>query len=62
MKLENATAKAQATTDVIKKAESYRDNVFTAMADVRKEVDAVEKLMPAALWPVPTYAEMLFKL
>lgn len=62
MQLEDATAKAQATADVIKKAEAYRDNVFAAMADVRKEVDAIEKLMPATLWPVPTYAEMLFKL
>ena len=61
-KLEDATTKAQATADVIKKAEAYRDHVFTAMADVRKEVDAMEKLMPATSWPVPTYAEMLFKL
>jgi len=25
-------------------------------------VDALETVLPATLWPVPTYAEMLFKL
>lgn len=62
MKLESNTVKAQETNDTVKKAETYRDNVFTALADVRKDVDAAEKIMPAGLWPVPTYADMLFKL
>ena len=62
MKLETNTVKAQETNDTVKKAETYRDNVFTALAEVRKDVDAAEKIMPAGLWPVPTYADMLFKL
>jgi len=31
-----------------------------AMAKTRKAADALEGLMPADLWPLPTYAEMLF--
>jgi glutamine synthetase len=61
-KLENAVVKAAAVEDGTKKAEAFRDNVFSSLAELRKEVDAAEKIMPAALWPVPTYTEMLFKL
>jgi glutamine synthetase len=62
MKLEEATVKAQEISETVKKAESYRDNVFVILGEVRKDVDAVEKIMPASAWPVPTYADMLFKL
>lgn len=60
--LEEATKKAQAVSDAEKKAEAYRDKVFTAQADLRKDIDVLETLVPARLWPVPTYADMLFKL
>jgi glutamine synthetase len=59
-KLESATDKANALDDVKKKAEAFRDNVFTAQADLRQDVDALEQNMPKELWPVPTYADMLF--
>jgi glutamine synthetase len=32
------------------------------MAGLRNDIDALEKLMPRELWPVPTYADLLFKL
>lgn len=60
--LESVTKKAQATTDAEEKAEFYRDKVFTAQADLRKDIDMLETLLPACQWPVPTYADMLFKL
>lgn len=60
--LESVTKKAQATTDAEEKAEFYRDKVFTAQADLRKDIDTLETLLPACQWPVPTYADMLFKL
>ncbi|MBL0350792.1 MAG: glutamine synthetase III [Elusimicrobia bacterium] len=60
--LEEATAMANNIDDVEKKAEAFRDNVFTAQSDLRKDIDALETLLPADLWPVPTYAEMLFNL
>ena len=33
---------------------------IAAMNDLRVVVDALESLVPADLWPMPTYAEMLF--
>jgi glutamine synthetase len=68
--LEKATAKAQegmgghgASTGSNKKtAMVYRDSVFPAMQTLRQDIDALEALLPADLWPVPTYAEMLFNL
>jgi glutamine synthetase len=61
-KLEAAVEKAQATKDTIKQAEAYRDRVVTAMKDLRADIDAVEMIVPKDMWPVPTYADLLFKL
>lgn len=60
--LENTLKKAQSLSDAKEKAEAFRDKVFTAMSALREEIDALEALMPANKWPVPTYAEMLFNL
>ena len=61
-KFEAATAKAQETADTVKKAETYRDKVVTAMKALRTDIDALEMIVPADMWPVPTYADLLFKL
>lgn len=61
-KLESAVAKTQAIGDVVKKAESYRDKVIAAMQDLRKDIDALEMIVPKDMWPVPSYADLLFKL
>lgn len=61
-KLEAAVAKAQETADTVKKAESYRDKVATAMTALRTDIDGMEMVVPRDMWPVPTYAELLFKL
>ena len=61
-KLETATAKAHATQNVTKRAEAYRDRVFTALGDLRIDIDAMETMLPADLWPVPTYADLLYKI
>jgi glutamine synthetase len=60
--LESAIKKAQAITHADAKAAAYRDKVFTAQAALRKDIDELETLIPATLWPVPSYADMLFKL
>jgi len=60
--LEAEIAKAQEVADTVKKAETYRDNVFTASVSLREDIDALETMLPAEVWPVPTYAEMLFNL
>jgi glutamine synthetase len=61
-KLEAATAKTQAIVDTVKKAESYRDKVITAMQDLRKDIDDLEMIVPKDMWPVPNYTDLLFKL
>jgi len=60
--LEATIGKAHAISDSVKRAEAFRDKVVVAMNALRKDIDALEGLVPAKLWPVPTYAEMLFKL
>ena len=61
-KLERAVAKAQQTANTVRKAESYRDNVATAMQALRTDIDALEMLAPKDMWPVPNYADLLFRL
>ncbi|MSR76998.1 MAG: glutamine synthetase type III [Candidatus Omnitrophica bacterium] len=61
-KLEKATDKAQKVSDAKKKAIAYRDEVLVALTELRVEIDALEELMPADKWPVPTYAQMLLNL
>ena len=60
--LEKNLEKAQGITDVSKQAKAYRDNVFTAMESLRKDIDSLETITPRELWPVPTYADLLFRL
>ena len=60
--LEKELIKTRSISSTEKKAESYRDKVFVAMQSLREDVDKLETLMPRDLWPVPTYADMLFKL
>lgn len=61
-KLESVVVKTQAIDDVVKKAESYRDKVISVMQDLRKDIDALEMIVPKDMWPVPSYADLLFKL
>ena len=61
-KLETATAKAQSISNTVKKAEIYRDKVVTVMSALRKDIDALEMIVPRDLWPMPTYTDLLFKL
>jgi glutamine synthetase len=60
--LEAAMAKAQAIADTVKRAEAYRDKVATTMQALRIDIDALEMIVPGDTWPVPTYADLLFKL
>jgi len=43
-----------------KHAVHYRDHLLPAMLETRKCCDALEKVMPADLYPMPTYRELLF--
>ncbi|MFM9139423.1 MAG: glutamine synthetase type III, partial [Solirubrobacterales bacterium] len=41
-------------------AKYMRDKVIPAMDGVRAEADALERMIPDDLWPLPKYSEMLF--
>jgi len=60
--LESALKKAQGIAHAKEKAEAFRDKVTVAMKKLRDDIDALEMLVPANIWPVPSYADMLFKL
>jgi glutamine synthetase len=60
--LEKETEKAHAAGSTEKVAAAFRDKVVPALLALRADVDALEQICPADLWPVPTYAELLFKL
>ncbi len=62
--LRSAAAELEAalTKDVavIEKRVSYlREEVVPAMTKVRKICDAIERVVPADIWPIPDYASML---
>ncbi|MBL7187963.1 MAG: hypothetical protein ISS70_16695 [Phycisphaerae bacterium] len=58
--LEKAAARAKKLTDTTKRAGLYRDKVIPAMQALRATADELETMVDADLWPIPTYAEMLF--
>jgi len=61
-KLEDVLSDALEISDVIEKAENFRDNVFKKLKDLRTDIDKLETLIPSDIWPTPTYADMLYKL
>ena len=60
IKLEMAVEKAALITEPKKQAVAYRDEVFTAMAELRAPADALEMIVDAKEWPMPTYADLMF--
>jgi len=59
-KLQEITEKAQGIENVERRAEAFRDKVFTAMNSLRETADYLETIVGEDYWPMPTYAEMLF--
>lgn len=61
--LELVTGEAKTLeSDIYETGVFYRDVVFKAMEALRTEADKLETLVDAELWPLPTYAQMLFML
>jgi glutamine synthetase len=58
--LESALAQNNHGDSSLKHAEYYRDVVFTAMAKLRIDGDKLETMVDASIWPLPTYADLLF--
>lgn len=59
--LKNSVAGA-GTDNSFDTAINYRENVLGCMEAARLAIDETEQIIPRDLWPVPVYADMLFKL
>ena len=42
-------------------AHAYCDRVIPAMAVLRREVDTLESMTSSEFWPIPTYADLMFR-
>ena len=59
--LEAKLTKTRAIADIETKAPAFRKEVFAGMVEVRKAVDALERVLPADFYPYPTYEDLLFR-
>ena len=59
-KLDTALPKAYGANGIEKKGEAMRDLVVPLMVETRQAADKLEMLVDARVWPLPTYAEMLY--
>lgn len=59
--LEDRTAKAVAIQGQKQLAFYYKDEVSPAMEALRTPVDALEMLVDREVWPMPTYADLMFE-
>ena len=59
-KLEASNKTAQGIEDPGEQDHFYHDEVLSAMAELREEVDAMEEVCSEDYWPVPSYNSMLF--
>ncbi len=58
--LDEKLSAAQAISGAEATAKFCRSEIFTVMQDLRKAVDALETIMPAKDWPMPSYTDLLF--
>ncbi len=58
--IKSALEKAEEIEDLEKKAKFVADNIVDLLNDVRVPIDALEKVVPDNVWPLPKYSEMLF--
>lgn len=61
--LENSLSKAQNSfEDTFEQAMFYRNDVFARMEALRAVVDELERIVDSNIWPIPTYADILFNI
>jgi len=48
--------------DLYAQACAFRDNVCTAMELLRADGDKIETMVDASMWPMPTYADLLYEI
>ena len=59
-RLTAATVQVKGIEGIAAQALAYRDNVLSAMKELRAACDMLETLIPESVWPFPTYADLLF--
>ncbi len=61
--LENSLSKAQNSfEDTFDQAMFYRNDVFARMEALRTVADELERVVDSNIWPIPTYADILFNI
>ena len=60
--LETAIQKAQATADLLARAQTYCNKVLFIMDNIRHIADEAETVVSRDYWPYPTYGDILFKI
>ena len=60
--LKNVVATSERTTDIFEKSVLYHDSVLRIMGDIRKYADSAECVVPAEIWPYPSFGELLFNI
>ncbi|MBI4979717.1 MAG: glutamine synthetase III [Spirochaetes bacterium] len=61
-KLEANALAAKGLSSAVDQAKAYRDTVVSMLVELRADIDALERLVPQGIWPVPYYSDMLFDL
>ena len=60
LKLEELCAKAERVQDSLKQARRFCEDVLPVLSLLRAVADRIECEVPADLWPLPNYQEILF--
>jgi len=58
--LENALLESKKERKILAQAHFYRDNICSAMSDLRLIVDELETQIARKYWSLPNYAELLY--
>ena len=58
--LSEAVAAADRVDGTLERAMHYKDDIVSAMKNLREGVDTAESMMPADAWPYPSYIDILF--
>ena len=58
--LAEAVSAADRVDGTLERAMHYKDDIVSAMKNLRDGVDAAESMMPADAWPYPSYIDILF--
>lgn len=59
--LEAVNNEAAEVEGALTQARFYRESVFPAMGELREVGDYIETIVDEALWPMPTYGDLLFQ-